>query len=234
MDNNKPENKNPHKDHRKRLKTLFLKEGLGSFADHNILELLLFFSIPQKDTNEIAHALIDKFGSLSAVFDAKFEELCNVNGISEHSATLIKLIPQISASYSLDKISINADFSDLDYVGKFLVQYYMPKTTECVVAIFLDNNNSAVHIAEISEGVVSMTAVDTRKIAELAFLYNATSFIISHNHPKGSPRASRRDIDTTVDLLHTFEKLGIKLVEHIIVGGEKYKFILKDLSNLKW
>ena len=137
MDNkNKP---NPHKDHRSRLKNLFLNEGLKSMADHNVLELLLFFSIPQKDTNEIAHALLDKFGSLSAVFDADFEELCTVPGISSHSATLIKLIPQIATSYSLDKISEGSDFSDLDYVGRYLVQYFMSKTNECVVVIFLDN-----------------------------------------------------------------------------------------------
>ena len=232
MDNkNKP---NPHKDHRSRLKNLFLNDGLKSMADHNVLELLLFFSIPQKDTNEIAHALLDKFGSLSAVFDADFEELCTVPGISSHSATLIKLIPQIATSYSLDKISEGSDFSDLDYVGRYLVQYFMSKTNECVVVIFLDNKNSLLHISEINEGVVSMTNVNTRKIAEQAFLYNASGFILAHNHPKGRAKASKQDVGFTVDLMHTFEKFQINLIEHIVVAGNKYSFIIKDLSNLNW
>lgn len=234
MNNNNTDNKNPHKNHRRRLKELFLKEGLSSLPDHNVLELLLFFSIPQKDTNEIAHALLDKFGTLSSVFDADFEELCSVPGISTHSATLIKLIPQIATSYNLDKISEGADFSDLDFVGKYLVQYFMSKTNECIVVIYLDNKKNLLHISEINEGIVSMTNVNTRKIAEQAFLYNATGFIISHNHPKGRAKASKQDVGFTVDLLHTFEKLGVNLVEHIVVAGNKYKFILSDLSNLKW
>lgn len=233
-DKNKEKTNNPHKNHRYRLKKLFLKEGLGSFADHNVLELLLFYCIPQKDTNEIAHALLDKFGSISAVFDAKFEDLCNVSGISEHSATLIKLIPQLSSKYSLDKISSKTDFSNLDNAAKYLVEYFMPKTRECVVLILVDNKGEAIHISEISEGIVNLTQVDIRKIAELAFLHNASGFILSHNHPNGRAKASKQDINFTLNLLHTFDTLGVRMQEHILVAGKNYKFILEELSRLEW
>ena len=89
-----------HKQHRQRMKKRFLSEGLKNFEPHNVLELLLFYSIPQKDTNETAHALIERFGSLSGVFDAPFEELMRVKGIKEHSATLIKLVPELAQRYS--------------------------------------------------------------------------------------------------------------------------------------
>ena len=85
-----------HSQHRKRMKERFLLEGLEHFEPHNILELLLFYSVPQKDTNETAHLLIERFGSLRGVLDAPFEELCRVPGIKEHSATLIKLIPALA------------------------------------------------------------------------------------------------------------------------------------------
>ena len=142
------------------------------------------------------------------------------------------MIPQIFSAYATDKVIARGDFSDLDYVGEYLVKYFMPKTTECVVAIFLDNNNSLLHIDEISEGDVSSTTINNRKLAELAFKYNATSFILAHNHPKGSPNPSQNDLAATVNILHTFEKLDITLREHIVVGGNQYKFVLKNLSNL--
>lgn len=225
---------NPHKHHRQRLKKQFLEHGLNSFAHHNILELLLFYSIPQKDTNTVAHALLDQFGSISAVFDADYEDLCNVPGISEHSATLIKLIPQLAASYSTDKISIGLDFSNLDDAGKYLVEYFMPKTTECVVLILLDNKNSVINISEISTGIVNFTPVETRRIAELAFRHNAAGFILSHNHPNGTTTPSKQDVSYTVNAMHTLEALGLRMKEHIVVAGDSYSFIIQNLSKLRW
>ena len=94
---------NPHEGHRERLKERFLNEGLLGFHDHNILELLLFYVIPRKDTNEIAHELLREFGSLSAVFDADIELLKQVPGIGDNAATFIKLIPQLARAYMMDK-----------------------------------------------------------------------------------------------------------------------------------
>ena len=94
-----------HKEHRSRMKNRFLAEGIDSFEPHEILELLLYYSIPQKDTNELAHTLIDRFGKLSAVFDAPYDDLLSVPGVSEHTATLIKLIPALSRRYALEKNS---------------------------------------------------------------------------------------------------------------------------------
>ena len=95
----KKENKNIHEGHRDRLRKRFLDEGLDNFHDHNVLELLLFYSIPRKDTNEEAHNLIDTFGSLSGVFNASHEDLCKVKGIGENTATLIKMMPELFKKY---------------------------------------------------------------------------------------------------------------------------------------
>ena len=121
---------NPHKDHRSRLRCRFLSEGLSSIPDHNILELLLFFAIPRKDTNEIAHSLIDKFGSLSGVFDADYNLLINTEGIGENAATLIKLIPSLARAYLMDKETRYPNFSDIHKLGTFLVNYFIGMTKE--------------------------------------------------------------------------------------------------------
>ena len=121
-----------HKDHRKHTKDRFLAEGLDSFEPHEILELLLFYSIPQRDTNGIAHELINRFGSLSAVLDAPYEDLLDVPGISEHSATLIKLIPAISRRYALEKNSKVTRLATIEDIGRYLVARYLGVTEETV------------------------------------------------------------------------------------------------------
>ena len=128
-----------HEDHRERLRKRFLKEGLDGFEAHNVLELLLFFSIPRRDVNELAHTLIDRFGSVHGVFDASFEELCSVPGIGEYSATLLKLIPELSRVYSTEKNNPKMILGSEDAAGRFLVDIYRGITVETVYLILLGN-----------------------------------------------------------------------------------------------
>ena len=121
---------NPHKGHRDRLKKRFLQSGIDDFEDHNKLELLLFYAIPQKDTNPIAHELLDTFGSLSNVLDAPFEELIKVKGISESSAVLLKLIPPLSRSYLNDKYKNGFVINSTEQAGEFLMPKFIGLTTE--------------------------------------------------------------------------------------------------------
>ena len=119
------------------MKNRFLAEGIDSFEPHEILELLLYYSIPQKDTNELAHTLIDRFGKLSAVFDAPYDDLLSVPGVSEHTATLIKLIPALSRRYALEKNS-KILLATVEDVGKFLCARFLGVTEETVLLVLLD------------------------------------------------------------------------------------------------
>ena len=107
-----------HEGHRQRLKNRFLTEGLDSFETHNILELLLFYSIPQRDTNGIAHKLLDTFGSLKGVFEADFEELIKIDGIKENTATLLKLIPEVARAYFHEEMDEQKIFDTAEKIGK--------------------------------------------------------------------------------------------------------------------
>lgn len=217
---------NPHKHHRSRLRARFQKEGLRSFEDHNILELLLFYAIPQKDTNDLAHALLDKFGSLAAVFDAEIGDLYKVNGIGENAATLIKLIPQLSRAYLMDKDTRYPAFTDLHKLGNYLVNYFIGEKNEKLIAVLLNNKCEMIDILIVSEGTVNRTEGSVRKIAEAAFSKSAASFVLAHNHPDGNCTPSAADVSFTSNYRKIFDELGLPLVEHIVVGGVSYVGIL--------
>ena len=152
-----------HKEHRIRVKNRFLAEGFDHFEPHNILEMLLFYAIPQKDTNELAHSLINRFGSLEKVFDASFEELMTVPGIKEHSATLIKMIPSLARVYYMEKNKAGESLTNLDAWGQYFVNRYIGIEVETVFLLLLDNKFNIIECAKIHEGSVNSSAISIRK-----------------------------------------------------------------------
>ena len=223
--------KNLHEGHRLRLKTRFVESGLDSFQPHNILELLLFYSIPRKDTNDIAHELIEKFGSLSGVFDANIEDLTKVNYITENSATLIKLIPAISRAYLMDKSSHTKQFNNVELVKEYLISLFHGEKNECVYALFLSNSLDLIGHQKIHEGSVNSSLIDVRKVMEYIFKANASMIIIAHNHPKGTVFPSMEDIETTGRLLSLFQPFNISVIEHFVVNEfDCYPIIYNTIS----
>lgn len=225
----KIEKYNPHKDHRKRMRERFRAEGLSSMAEHNIFEILLFYAIPMKDTNPVAHSLIERFGSVSGVFDATEEELLEVPGITENGAVLIKMIPELASVYMKSKFENKVELSDIDSIAGYLIGYFMHKTNEQVVLLFF-NDNKLIYTCELSSGTPDMSDVSFRRIAEIAFSKKATSFVIAHNHPSGDCTPSQEDITLTKRMLTTFENMELHLIEHFVVSGEKYSCIVRNMG----
>ena len=215
-----------HKDHRKHTKDRFLSEGLDSLEPHNVLELLLFYSIPQKDTNETAHMLINRFGSLSAVFDAPYDDLLTVPGISEHSATLIKLIPAISRRYAMEKNSKVTKLSSIEDIGKYLVARYLGVTEETVLLLLLDNKFGLIDCVKVHEGSVNSSAITMRKLIETALFKRASMVVLAHNHPSGVALPSSDDLFTTQQVKRAFDLVEIGMLAHIIVAGDTFTNIL--------
>lgn len=215
-----------HKDHRKHTKDRFLSEGLDSFEPHNVLELLLFYSIPQKDTNETAHMLINRFGSLSAVFDAPYDDLLTVPGISEHSATLIKLIPAISRRYAMEKNSKVTKLSSIEDIGKYLVARYLGVTEETVLLLLLDNKFGLIDCVKVHEGSVNSSAITMRKLIETALFKRASMVVLAHNHPSGVALPSSDDLFTTQQVKRALDLVEIGMLAHIIVAGDTFTNIL--------
>lgn len=213
---------NPHKGHRSRLKNEFLKNGLDNFELYRIIELLLFFSIPQGDVNELAHRLADRYGSLAAMCDAPVEQLAQTEGVGMHTATLIKLVPALARRYILGGGSKDR-YDNIEKLGKMLCARYVGITNEVVYLTLLDNSYKMIDFIKIHEGSVNSVAVNPRACIEAAIDRRAAMAVISHNHPHGIAVASSDDMNTTKTLSDAFEIVGIPLLEHIIVAGNVYR-----------
>lgn len=209
-----------HHGHRRRMKKRFLEYGLENFDDHNVLELLLFYALPQGDVNPTAHALINKFGKLSAVFDAPMEELMEVPGVGENAATLIKLLPQISRRYLISR-GISEDdiyLTDSKKAGEFIVPYFYGECEEAIYIVCLDTKCKVICCKMLLRGEVNSANVSVRKIVEYALANKATNVIMAHNHPSGVAIPSREDEITTARIDEALAAVEITLADHIVVA----------------
>ncbi len=208
---------NLHEGHRQRLKQQFMENGLDSFQPHNILELLLFYARPRTDTNEIAHLLLNEFKTLSGVFNAPFEELMKVKGLGENGATLIKLIPQLLSVYSVDS-NANAPMTDLKTICNYFFGCYIGVKTEQLRVCCLDDKLHIVSCTVIQDGGVNAVPINVRKIVEATYRSNCSLIILAHNHPNGVALPSDADVKITRQLGGILSSVGIKLLDHVIVG----------------
>lgn len=224
---------NLHKNHRKRMKTRFLKEGMEHFEPHQILELLLFYAIPQRDVNPLAHRLIKHFGSLAGVLEADYEELIRCPGVGENTATLLTMIPCLARAYLMNKEVRYPSFGDMHKLGSYLVNYYIGQTREKLVAILLNNRAEMMDLIVVSEGTVNRTENNFRIIAEHALRRGAASVVLAHNHPEGSVEPSEADLAMTGEYAMLFEKMALPLAEHFIIADHHYTGILHYVSTGK-
>ena len=211
-----------HKGHRDRLKQRFLEEGLDNFTDIQVLELLLFFAIPVKDTNPIAHALLDHFGSLSQVLEADVEELKKVPGIKDHAATLLALVTQLCRYYQVNCAQQNQILTTLEDCGRYLVPRFFGRTKETVFLLCLDAKCKVLCCKEIGEGSVNAASISVRKVVETALNANATSVVLAHNHPSGLALPSDEDVLTTKRLHNALQAVDIVLADHMVVADGDY------------
>ena len=210
------EKKNLHRDHRQRVRSRYLSEGIGSMADHNIMELLLFFGIPYKDTNGIAHELVERFGDLNGVLDAPVEELMRVDGIGENAAALIHLTRDIAFKYNENKKQEKVTLATEERFAEFLSLKYAGETREIVYMLFVDSHGKIVRCVKVCEGSPESVSVDNRLIVEAAVRNDAADVILAHNHPKGFAVPSTADVRSTKDAVPLLKSIGVNLIDHII------------------
>ncbi|MCL2531505.1 MAG: DNA repair protein RadC [Oscillospiraceae bacterium] len=207
-----------HENHRKRVRQRFRQAGLESFPAHNVLEMLLFYAIPRQDTNEIAHRLIRHFGTLSAVLDAPFEELCKVQGIGENSATLIMFVAQIAKRYLAEQVQEKISFANKQALHRFAVSLFTGMKSEAAFLLCFDNTTQLLHAGQISLGTKHAVSLDNRTLLESAFRHNATKVVLVHNHPNGLAAPSRSDVVRTEGAVKIFNSVQIQLLDHLIVA----------------
>ena len=211
-----------HAGHRQRVKERFLREGLDNFTDIQVLELLLFYAIPQKDTNPIAHALLERFGSLPQVMEASVEELEKVPGMGRNAALLLALAPAVGRFYMVQRSQKATVLNTIQDCGDYLKSVFIGRRTEMVYLLCLDAKCKVLACRQVAEGSVNSANVPIRRIVEMALAANATTVILAHNHPSGIAIPSSEDIATTQRLAAALATVEISLADHIIVADDDY------------
>lgn len=229
----KPKKQNIHKSHRERLKDQFLNNGLLSLTDIQKLELLLFFAIPQKDTNPIAHALLDRYKTIREVLNAEPYKLMEIKGIKKNTATLIKFVNSLFSYINLpdEQGSISSAIEARDYCAKLFIgceveQFYV---------ICLSKSNKIKGTKMIKSGSLDEVNVQIRSVTEFALENKCSRIIVSHNHPTGSSECSDEDCAFTYSLLCSCMLNSIDILDHIIVGKDSVTSMAsqKILQRLK-
>lgn len=219
-----PEKKEQMKGHRERLRGRYLDQGMDSLQDYEVLELLLQFAVPQRDTKEAAKQLIAHFGSLPEVLDATYDEImdANIPRVKEMAATLITLVKGAENRYHKSKGRERSYIRSTLDAGKICCSMYHNQMDESVRILCLNARGKIVKREEVSKGDVNAVHFPVRKIVETAVLSKAVSVILTHNHPGGTLSPSREDLDATEAARTALSTIGVKLLDHLIVAGEDY------------
>ena len=207
-----------HDGHREKMRQRFLKSGLDAFADHEALELLLYYAIPRRDTNPIAHALMERYGSLSAVLAAPVEDLKKVEGVGESAAILLKLAPQLYRKAKMSDAEQETILSSVERVGAYLLARFAGEKNEVVYQLCLDRKGKLLVCKKLGEGGVTSADLDIRRLVENALLTGASAVVLAHNHPSGVALPSRDDYAATDRAKTALAVVGVALTDHIIVA----------------
>lgn len=223
MDNIKTKDVNPHKGHRNRLREKVMKNGIELLAEHEVMELILFYSIAQKNTNGIAHKLIEEFGNVAGVLDAPAERLSKIDGISSTTVFVLKSIPQIASLYMQEKTEKNSPYiNSAETAYRILAPKYIGETNEVAMGLFLDTAGKLLGVEELAKGTVNGAHISSRKVVEYCVKYNATQVILCHNHPSGNCEPSIDDFMASKNVNNALKYLDSRLVDHIIIAGDKF------------
>ena len=222
---------NSHANHRKRVRERYINSCSKGFSEHELLELLLFYSIPRANTNEIAHSLIERFGSINGVMEASIDELKLVNGIGDNSAILINLTMMFAKTYAKTQFDESKRIETIHDLVDYANLHTYGAVNELVCGVFMDDNLNVISTNVIATGTINEVRPMLRTIMELCILKRATAVAIFHNHPNGGVEPSTEDIDFTILLERELKIIGVTLTEHVIVDGNDYIAILKMIKE---
>lgn len=202
--------------------------GERGFEDHTLLELLLFYGVPQKDTNPIAHRLIERFGSLPAVLEAPARELMQVEGVGENVARLLKVTQAMRCrctqqQTARQKVVLNSSLK----AGEYLCSLLQGRETEALLLVCLDAGKAVRHCEQLESGVSDSISTTLRQIAQLCVNRNVHDIILAHNHPSDLVHPSREDIVMTRKAQDFLQEIGVNLLDHFVITDKEF-YSMKD------
>lgn len=206
--------------HRARMRNTYINGGMDNAPDHNVLELFLSVLIPRKDVKELSYSLINCFGSLDGVLNADVRDLIQVKGIGESTAVAISLVKDLYKRASLNRNNRIKTINKVEDCFEYCRNLFTADVVENAYLITLDNLNNIINCHCVGAGSANQTDVDDKKLVATAIRDNAVSVIITHNHPDSSAEPSMLDMQYSIKLSQMLEFVGIKLLDHIIVGSD--------------
>ena len=210
--------KTDHSGHRDRLREKYLNFGIEALAPHEVIELLLFYAVPYRNTNDISKNLYDRFGSLSAVLDASMDMLTEA-GLTRNQATFLKLIPDVTRRYMIDKHDNPSKIVDLADVPARLVDLYIGTDhEEMVYIIVVDEKMKEVYSGVLAKGKFNAGEISIRRIMNLVLNYGAAGVVLAHNHPSGVAMPAQEDYYATDRIRKSLRLIGVELLDHFIVA----------------
>jgi len=221
-----------HENHRERMRNRYYVSGFDSFSDHEILEMILYHSIPRGDTNELAHRLIEHFGDFNHVIEAKPDELKNVKGIGESSAMLIKLVEAAVRIYATSFVEVEAQYDTVKKIADFMWPRFFGLDHERLYMLMFNNKMGMIDCVPIADGTVSSASVQTRPIIEKALGKKASSIVLAHNHPHGIAFPSDSDVALTMKLYDGLSLMDIPLLEHLVIAENRFTPIIKTRCGI--
>ncbi len=211
-----------HDGHRERVREQVLENGIQNMPPHKVLELLLFFTNPRKDTNELAHVLINTFGSFSAVLDAPYDALLKVKGVGTITAFFLKILPKVSGYYMADKNKAQTVILSTENAGEFFVPFFVGLTHEELHMVSLNDRRQVIRHTKISDGINNAAPIHIKRILAEVIETGATSVILAHNHPVGFAVPSQEDIVATNGVLKVLRQINIELIDHLVIFNDDF------------
>ena len=196
--------------------------------DHQLLELMLGYAIPRRDTNPIAHELLKKFRNLRGVLQAEVWQLQQVDGVGPSTAIFLKSCLELARRCQKDPNEGKQVYDTLNKFGEYFCPLFFGLEYERVYAMYLDNGLHLIDCALVAEGTYNMSSVTSRRFTQLAYDLRASSVVIAHNHPNGIAILSLDDIDFTEALKVQLEEIDVLLLDHIIVAENRYRSMMRE------
>lgn len=218
------------KGHRERVKKRFLSSGLDGFAEHEILELLLFYAIPFKDTKQTAYELLKRFGNIAGVFNADVSELVKIKNITENAAVLFKMIPPLIGVYYTEN-QHGAAYTNTSELAALFRPYFVGKGNNIFVFACFDRDLRMISVKQISDERGGAASVVMRTVMTEAISSGCKMAALAHNHPGASPKPSDEDVAVTRRIGSLLNAIDVELMDHIIIGSSK-TYSMRDGGEL--
>lgn len=204
-----------HDGHRERLRRKFLSEA--KLENHELLELLLFYSIPRRNTNEIAHRLLRQFGSLRRILGADMHQLMRIEGVGVRTALLLKVVAALGAATFAEQQKPPRRISSEEELRRYLIGLLRPSAKEEVYLLLLDGGGRLIHTELLATGLASSSQFSVQKAVQLACQHRASAAVLAHNHPDGLPLPSDQDVKTTQRFQRALRLANVQLINHYVI-----------------